>query len=132
MCKDNNCENSVIGEKLLALIENDKKQGTSRPRPEPKCFICEDKGLIEYTKLVDNLAYRFYTHCTCEKGLTFSYEGQRCKDKSDYRIPSIDEILPNDFIEEIKSENKKKYTPKTRGYRIQANKAEVKQQNMFA
>lgn len=77
-------------------------------KPPPKCFICNDEGRIPYFKIINNIRYEIYCHCTCEIGQTFIYEGRYCKDKSPYRMASIEEILTPSAIEELKQTNKDK------------------------
>lgn len=78
----------------------------------PNCMICEDKGFISYKKRVFGFDYEFISHCVCEKGKTFEYEGSQCKQPSQYRIPGINEIFHPEILEEIKKENKDKWDKK--------------------
>jgi hypothetical protein len=75
-------------------------------KPTLKCSICNDEGRIQYFKIFYGMKYETYCHCTCEIGKTFIYEGHLHKDKSNYRMASIEEILPPKAIEELKETNK--------------------------
>jgi hypothetical protein len=53
-----------------------------------------DKGFILYQELVEWYTAEKVARCTCEKGNEYRYEGQECtKNKSNYRIPVITEIM---------------------------------------
>jgi hypothetical protein len=82
----------------------DAPKGEKR-RKKYKCLLCKDDGVIEYVKSFGGLEYRYFAHCTCEKGGEFKYDGSKCKEKSDYRMASIEEILTAEAIAEIRAEN---------------------------
>lgn len=57
------------------------------------CEKCNDTGYIIYTKIINNMPYKYTAVCDC--GRQDRYDGRQCvkeKDKSDYYIPTIQEI----------------------------------------
>jgi hypothetical protein len=74
-------------------------------RKKYKCLLCKDVGVIEYFKSFGGFEYRHFAHCTCEKGGAFKYDGSKCKEKSDYRMASIEEILTAEVIAGIIGES---------------------------
>lgn len=57
------------------------------------CEKCNNTGYIIYTKIVDNKPYRYAAVCEC--GRQKRYDGQKVenlKNKSDYYIPTVQEI----------------------------------------
>jgi hypothetical protein len=87
-----------------------KENSTDYTKVTHKCNLCNDEGRIPYYKKIGKIRYEYYAHCICEVGEAFAYEGRECKAKSDYRMPSIKEILAPEAIEETKqSSREKKY-----------------------
>lgn len=57
------------------------------------CEKCNDTGYIIYTKIINNMPYKYTAVCDC--GRQNRYDGKQCvkeKDKSDYYIPTTEEI----------------------------------------
>lgn len=80
------------GEKIKELQKNKNSEGD---RKQPKCFVCMDTGIILYKKMTPfGYEAEYAARCTCEIGNQYIYEGRECKkNKSDFRIVSIDEVL---------------------------------------
>lgn len=68
-----------------------------------ECLICFDKGFIEYRTVE---GYGYIAHCICNKGKKYEYNGSLCKEKSDYYIPSIYELVD---VQEVELDNIKEY-----------------------
>jgi hypothetical protein len=82
------------------------------------CATCHDRGFIlltEFTKVGEdsegnpiNSLYEFIYHCPyCAAGSQYAYDGSQCKIKSEYRIPPITEVLPDEMINGMRRENLK-------------------------
>ena len=57
------------------------------------CEKCNDTGYVTYTKLINNMPYKYVAVCDC--GRQQRYDGKQCtdpKNKSDYYIPTAREI----------------------------------------
>lgn len=91
---------------MQEVIDRAKELEQMKKRNEikiPDCFICMDTGIVLYKKKTDfGYDAEYAAHCTCAKGIQYRYEGKECKEKSEYRIPSIDEVMNP---EEIQKEN---------------------------
>lgn len=76
---------------MQEIIDKKEKQ----EKQQPKCFICMDTGIILYKrKTIFGYYAEYAARCTCEAGQKYIYEGRECKEhKSEYRVPSIDEVL---------------------------------------
>jgi hypothetical protein len=64
----------------------------------PECWICNDSGMVIYHKKTDMGEYEYIAHCTCDKGHQYEYDGQQCKVKSSYYIPSVAEVADPEMI----------------------------------
>lgn len=82
------------------------------------CATCHDRGFILLTELTKvgedsegnpiNSLYEFIYYCPyCAAGSQYVYDGSQCKIKSEYRIPSITEVLPDEMINGMRRENLK-------------------------
>lgn len=69
---------------------------TAGKQEEPKrghCAKCNDTGYVIYTKIINNMPYKYTAVCDC--GRQNRYDGKQCtdpKNKSDYYIPTTEEI----------------------------------------
>lgn len=114
--------------KELLDLYLDKDPSDIPPSRIPNCYICEDKGLIEYRKIIGGFPYRYYAHCTCEQGEKYIYEGNQCSQKSAYRMPEIDEVLTPSMLMELKKENENRYAKwKNKGHRCKYVREEDKE-----
>ena len=43
-------------------------------RRKPKCWICEDRGLVIYKRVINGFSYEIGARCSCEKGVDISRE----------------------------------------------------------
>jgi hypothetical protein len=59
----------------------------------PQCWVCMDRGFILYQKQIGDTKAEYAAHCTCRAGEAYRYDGAKCEKKSEYRIPSIVEVL---------------------------------------
>ena len=67
--------------------------GKQEKKIEGHCEKCNDTGYIIYTKIINNMPYKYTAVCDC--GRQDRYDGRQCvkeKDKSDYYIPTTEEI----------------------------------------
>lgn len=60
----------------------------------PKCWVCKDKGLVPYSKIIRNIPYDFTYRCSCKRGQALSD-----------RIPTV----PGDFAESLAIGNYRYY-----------------------
>lgn len=59
----------------------------------PECWICMDEGFVLYKKRVNETEAEYIAHCTCKMGSKYAYDGTKCEKKSEYRVPSIVEVM---------------------------------------
>lgn len=63
-------------------------------KERPKCWICEDMGLVIYKKTINEYTYEMGSRCSCEKGV-----------KTSDRIP----IVETNLAEKLAMDNYNKY-----------------------
>ncbi len=96
-----------------------KSNGRVEIRNTEYCPVCDDKGFLileEPMKIGEDnegnpvtMKYQFVYYCPyCAVGSQYSYEGSQCKERSDYRVPAITEVLPDEAINDIYRKNLKK------------------------
>jgi len=88
------------------------KGGRLEVKNEQYCAVCDDKGFLILEELMkigeDNegnpvtMKYQFVYHCP------YCAVGSQCKKRSDYRVPAITEVLPDEAINDIYRKNLKK------------------------
>lgn len=83
--------------KLAEVIDMHKQipytQATQRKEIKGHCDKCNDTGYVIYTKLVEGKPYQYSAVCDC--GRQNRYDGRTIQDekhRSDYYVPTIDEI----------------------------------------
>lgn len=57
------------------------------------CSKCGDTGYVIYTEIINGMPYKKASVCSCKRQVR--YDGRQCtepKNKSDYYIPSVDEL----------------------------------------
>lgn len=101
---------------LLKAYKSGKQDKGTRVTNDKYCAACHDRGFIilkELTKIGEdsagtavNAPYEFLYYCPyCAAGSQYAYDGSQCRPKSEYRIPSITEVLPDEMINGMRREN---------------------------
>jgi DNA-directed RNA polymerase subunit M/transcription elongation factor TFIIS len=68
-------------------------QATQQKEVSGHCKKCGDTGYVIYTKIIQNMPYKYTTVCDC--GRQNRYDGRKIADekhRSDYYIPTVSEI----------------------------------------
>jgi hypothetical protein len=74
------------------------------------CWICMDRGFVEYDKVVGEIKYRGMAYCICDAGKQFKYDGSLCKDhKTDYFMPCITDFFPEEILQQEAEHNRIEY-----------------------